>query len=54
VTAEQLADLYARLTKAKSDLATGNRPYLRGWNQAMDHAIALARAVFDDDGEAPE
>ncbi len=43
-----LAELYERLTAAKSPRPTADNVFLRGWNAGLDKAIKEARLVFDD------
>jgi hypothetical protein len=42
------AELYERLSSAKSSQATSDRVFLRGWNAAIDFAIKQLKLASDE------
>lgn len=44
----QMAELYDRLVKARSEAASADRVFLRGWNAAIDCAIRHLKFVGDE------
>ena len=49
----QMAELYERLVKGKSKMATAERVFLRGWNAGIDFAIKQQRLTCDEVAEMP-
>lgn len=45
---QQMAELYERLVKGKSAVASNERVFLRGWNAAIDWAIKQMRLACDE------
>ncbi len=43
-----MAELYERLVKGKSNQATAERVFLRGWNAGIDFAIKQQRLTCDE------
>lgn len=43
-----MAELYERLVKGKSNQATADRVWLRGWNAGIDFAIKQQRLTCDE------
>jgi hypothetical protein len=43
-----MAELYEKLSSAKSNRATPERIFLRGWNAALDFAVKQMRLVCDE------
>lgn len=51
---QQMAELYERLVKGKSAVASNERVFLRGWNAAIDWAIRQMRLACDEPVEDKE
>lgn len=50
---QRLAELYERLRESEHGRVGSDYPFPRGWNAAIEFAIAQVRRVFDDP-EPPE
>lgn len=45
---EQMAELHQRLVNGKSNAATSERVFLRGWNAGIDFALKQIRLTCDE------